>query len=155
MRTDVTDDPKAVAEILDNAPFVTLALCDADGPYSVPVSFGHAEGVLYLHTGHKGRKTLALRQAEAAGTPVSFSAVTALEMKTGELACQWGCKFRSVFAAGSVRFLENTAERMAALGCIMKKYAGADTFPYDEKILAKTLVVAIGMEKATARLKLS
>jgi len=35
----------------------------------------------------------------------------------------------------------------------MKKYAGSDDFPYDDKILAATVVVAIQVERATARLK--
>lgn len=154
MRKDVTEDKAAIADVLSRAQYVTLALHDTEGPHSVPVNFGYAEGVLYLHTGHKGRKTAALRQAEAEAAPVAFSAVVDLEPKTGELACQWGYKFRSVFGAGRVRFLEDPKECLAALGVIMNKYAGADSFPYDERILAKTLVAAIDVTRSTARLKL-
>lgn len=155
MRKDVTDDPQAVADILNRAEFATLALADADGPYSVPVNCAFAEGVLYFHTGRKGRKAEALRQAQAAGSPVAFSAAVDLEKKTGELACQWGYKFRSVLGSGRVRFIEGAAEKIAALNTLMRKYAGGDSFPYDEKILAVTDVVALDVDRATARLKLS
>lgn len=153
MRKDVTDDPKAVADVLNRAPYVSLALADADGLYSVPVNFAFADGVLYLHSAKKGRKIEALRCAARAGTSVAFCAATDLEMKTGEKACQWGYKFRSVLGSGTVRILDDSKEAQAALGVIMKKYAGSDDFPYDGKILAATAVVAIQVKRATARLK--
>ena len=155
MRKDVTDDPQAVADILNRAEYATLALVDDDGPYSVPVNFGFEDGVLYLHSGKKGRKAEALRLAASAGSRVSFSAAVDLEMKTGEQACQWGYKFRSVLGSGHVRLLETPKDQLAALGVIMKKYAGSDSFPYDEKLLGITLVAAIDVDRATARLKLS
>ena len=155
MRKDVTDDPKAVADILDRAEYMNLALTDEAGLYSVPANFAYANGVVYFHSARKGRKFEALRLAEAGGVAVAFSAATDLEMKTGEKACQWGCKFRSVLGAGRVKIVTDPGECRAGLGVIMKKYAGADTFPYDENILAKTAVIALRVESATARLKLS
>lgn len=153
MRKDVTDDPQAIADILECAEYMTLALVDEAGPYSVPVNFACVDGVLYLHSARKGRKFEALRKAEAHGMTVGFSAAADLEMKTGEKACQWGYKFRCVLGSGRVRVLDDPAERRAGLAAIMEKYAGSDDFPYDENILAKTAVVSIRMERATARLK--
>jgi len=153
MRKDVTDDPKAVADVLNRAPYVSLALADADGLYAVPVNFAFAGGVLYLHSARKGRKIEALRRAAEAGTRVAFCAATDLEMKTGEKACQWGYKFRSVLGSGAVRILDDLKEAQAGLGVIMRKYAGSDDFPYDDKTLSATVVVAIQVERATARLK--
>lgn len=155
MRKDVTTDPQAIADILDRAEYASLALVDEEGPYSVPVNFAFANGVLYLHSGKQGRKVEALRRAQAAGAPVAFSAAVDLEMKTGDKACQWGYKFRSVLGSGTVRFLEDPAELLSALGLIMKKYAGGDSFPYDEKSLGHTAVIAIQAAAITARLKQS
>lgn len=153
MRKDVTDDPKAVADVLSRAEYASLALSDADGLYSVPVNFAFEDGVLYLHSARKGRKIECLRRAAEAGTPVAFSAATQLEMKTGEKACQWGYKFHCVLGSGTVTILQDPKDQLAALGVIMKKYAGSDTFPYDEKLLGITAVAAIRVERATARLK--
>ncbi|OGR40224.1 MAG: hypothetical protein A2051_04380 [Desulfovibrionales bacterium GWA2_65_9] len=155
MRKDVTSDQAVVADILERAEYVTLALVDGDGPYSVPVNAAFEDGVLYLHSSKKGRKAEALRQAVASRTRVAFSAAVDLEPKTGELACQWGYTFRSVLGSGLVRVVEKSGDKVAALNTLMRKHAGRDDFPYDEGILDKTLVLAIDVDRATARLKLT
>lgn len=154
MRKDVTSDPVVVAEVLHSAKYASLALADAQGPYCVPVNFAFKDGLLYLHSAKKGRKIEALRQAAQSGAAVAFCAATDLAPKTGEKACQWGYTFRSVLGAGRVRILNDPAQSLAGLGVIMHKYAGSDDFPYDDKILAATLVVVIELDWATARLKL-
>lgn len=155
MRKDVTDDQAVVAEILNRAQYVTLALVDGEGPYSVPVNAAFEDGSLYFHSSRKGRKAEALLAAAAQGTRVAFSAAVDLEPKTGELACQWGFTFRSVLGSGLVRVVELSGDKVAALNTLMRKHAGRDDFPYDEGILDKTLVLAIDVDRATARLKLS
>lgn len=155
MRKDVTDDPAIVAEVLRAAEYLSLAVLDEAGPYSVPVNFACRDGVLFFHSAKKGRKIEALRRAEAAGTSVAFSAATDLGMKTGAKACQWGYTFRSVLGSGTVRELTDPADARAGLGVIMEKYAGSDGFPYDGGILAKTAVLALRIGQATARLKLT
>ena len=148
MRKSVSNDPALVAEILDQAEVLHLALADAAGPYCVAVNFAREGRTLYLHTGLKGRKAAAL----AAGGLLAFAAETGLEKKQGEKACQWGYRFRSVQGRGTPRFLEG-ADKRRALGLIMRKYAGSDDFPYDENILEQTGVAAIAVEAATARVK--
>ncbi len=148
MRKSVSSDPALVAEILDKAQVLHLALADADGPYCVAVNFAREERTLYLHTGLKGRKAAVL----ASGAPLAFAAEIELEAKRGEKACQWGYRFRSVQGRGLPRFLEG-AEKRRVLGLIMRKYAGSDDFPYDEKMLEQTGVAAIAIEAATARVK--
>lgn len=155
MRKDVTEDPQAVADVLSRCEFLTLALVDDQGPYSVPVSCGFQAGVLYFHSSKKGRKMDALRRAMASGARVAFSAAVDLEMKTGDMACQYGYTFRGVLGSGRARLVEGRDEKIAALNTLMRKYGGRDTFPYDEKILGVTEVVAIDVDRATARLKLS
>lgn len=148
MRKSVSNDPALVAEILDRAEVLHLALADADGPYCVAVNFAREGQTLYLHTGLKGRKAAAL----ATGAPLAFAAETGLEKKQGEKACQWGYRFRSVQGRGTPRFLDGDEKRQG-LGLIMRKYAGSDDFPYDEKILEQTGVAAIAVSAATARVK--
>ncbi len=155
MRKDVTEDKSVVAEILNRAEYVTLALVDDEGPYSVPVNAAFEDGVLYFHSSLRGRKAEALRLAVDRGVPVAFSAAVDLAQKTGELACQWGYMFRSVLGSGTVRLIEQSGDKVAGLNALMRKYAGRDGYPYDEGILDKTLVVALDVDRATARLKLT
>jgi nitroimidazol reductase NimA-like FMN-containing flavoprotein (pyridoxamine 5'-phosphate oxidase superfamily) len=155
MRKDVTEDPKAVADVLSRCEYISLALVDEEGAYSVPVSCGFEAGVLYFHSSKKGRKMDALRRHMALGARVAFSAAVDLEMKTGQMACDYGYKFRGVLGSGLARIVEGAEEKKAALNTLMRKYGGRDTFPYDDKILGVTEVVAIDVDRATARLKLS
>ncbi|MBU1229650.1 MAG: pyridoxamine 5'-phosphate oxidase family protein [Proteobacteria bacterium] len=155
MRKDVTSDQAVVADILGRAEYVTLALSDGEGPYSVPVNAAYADGVLFLHSSRKGRKAEALLKAVSQGTRVAFSAAVDLEKKTGAEACQWGYMFRSVLGSGLARAIEPRADKVAALNTLMRKYAGRDDLPYDEAVLDRTLVVAIQVDRATARLKLT
>lgn len=163
MRKDVTEDRAVVAEILQKAEYVTLALVDDGGPYSVPVSHAFEGGVLYFHSSKTGRKAEALRMAvgqdgqggHGQGGRVAFSAAIELKPKTGPLACDWGCTFRSVLGSGVPRFIQDEGEKKAALNALMRKYAGRDDLPYDDGVLARTAVIAVDVDRATARLKLT
>ncbi|MES9997657.1 pyridoxamine 5'-phosphate oxidase family protein [Desulfovibrio aminophilus] len=149
MRKSVQHDPALVADILDRAAVLHLALVDGDGPYCVTVNFALEGRTIYFHSGKEGRKA----QALGTGAPVAFAAEVDMEIKRGERACQWGWRFRGVHGRGLPRFVGEPGEKRRGLGLIMRKYAGSDDFPYDEKILAQTAVVAIDIEEATARLK--
>ncbi|MCM0756863.1 pyridoxamine 5'-phosphate oxidase family protein [Desulfovibrio aminophilus] len=149
MRTSVRRDPALVTDILDRAEVLHLALVDEDGPYCVAVNFALEGRTIFFHSGKEGRKARAL----GTGAPVAFAAEVDLEIKRGERACQWGWRFRSVQGRGTPRLVEEPGEKRRGLGLIMRKYAGSDDFPYDEKILAQTAVVAVDIEDATARLK--
>jgi len=147
MRKSVNSDPELIKDILDKAEFITLAMCDGEGPYSVPVNFAEEDGVIYMHTGKKGRKFAHLE----AGAAVSFSAVVDLQPKTGADACAYGYKFRSVIGEGTPRRLEGD-EAVKGLDVITMKYAGK-LLPYNEKVLAVTAVYSIDVDSATARIK--
>ena len=147
MRKSVTSDPEVIKAILDKADYLTLAMVDEEGPYSVPVNFAEKDGVLYLHSGKKGRKL----QGLLTGSPLAFSAVVDVEPKTGDNACSYGYKFRSVFGEGTPRLLEGD-EALECLDTITLKYAG-ELLPYKEKALAVTASFAIDVMSATARIK--
>jgi nitroimidazol reductase NimA-like FMN-containing flavoprotein (pyridoxamine 5'-phosphate oxidase superfamily) len=147
MRKDVTTDPAVIEDILARADALWLALVDADGPCSVPVNFAAADGCIYLHSGKRGRKAAALD----AGSPLAFSAAVDLIPKTGDTACKYGYKFRSVMGTGTPRRLEGDAMR-AALDAITLKYAG-ELLPYEDKPLHATAAYAIDIASITARIK--
>lgn len=147
MPKNVFSDPELIRDILDKAEYLTLGLTDDEGPYSVPVNFGEKDGVIYIHSGKKGRKYEAL----VAGKTVAFSAVADLEAKKGKTICEYGYKFRSVFGEGSSRLLEGDEAR-EGLDIIVEKYAG-ETMPYSEKAYAATAVFAIDVVYSTARTK--
>ncbi len=148
MRKDVTEDMAQVGKILDKAEVLHLGLADGQGPYVVPVNFAHANGKIYFHSSYKGRKADALRL----GGDIGFCAEADLEIKTGEKACKWGYRFKSVIGVGQARFLEDHGDKIPALELLMAKYADGQ-YPFDQKVVDKTAVVVIEIKTATARIK--
>ena len=147
MRKDCTNDPAVIKDILDQADILWLALSDEHGPHSVPVNFAYVDGIVYVHSNHKGRKAACLKS----GAPLAFSAAVDVTRKRGENACQFGFRFRSVMGRGTPLELTGEAHRRG-LDAITLKYAGA-LLPYNEAVMPKTAVFAITPADTTARNK--
>lgn len=148
MKKGVSFDVQACREVMDRAEVLHLALQTEDGPYSVPVNFALEGEVIYIHSSYRGTKADALRNAPGC----HFSAVSETELRPSDRACSFGYSFRSVMGRGTARFVEG-ADKLTGLNAIMRKYAGSDEFPYDEKALEKTAVIAIDVTQMTARSK--
>ena len=70
----------------------------------------------------------------------------------GDTPCSDGFAFSSVVVEGTARLLEELPERLAALRAIVAKYdmIMADR-PFDERVLAKTLVYEVTIETLSYR----
>jgi len=148
MRKGVTDDPQVVSDILAGADVLWLALADENGPHCVPVNFAEKDGVIYIHSGRKGRKAACLNS----GNRVAFSAAVDIEKrKGGDNACDQGYRFRSVMGGGTPRELTGD-DKMRGLDLIAFKHLGRQ-LPYKDTALPVTAVYAIGIDQATARIK--
>ena len=125
-----------------------LALTDDDGPHCVPVNFAEENGIIYIHSGRKGRKAACLNS----GNRVAFSAAIDIKMKKrGENACDQSYRFKSVMGSGTPRELEGD-DKMHGLDLITIKLMGRQ-LPYNNKMLPATAVYAIDIDTATARIK--
>jgi len=148
MRKGVTDNPEVINDVLDKAEVLWLALVDDEGPHSVPVNFAYKNGIIYIHSGKKGRKADAFN----AGSPVAFSAAIDMQMRLGgDTACDQGYYFRSVMGRGTPRLTEGD-EKMLGLDAISFKHIGKQ-LPYVEKMLPITIVYAIDIETIKGRIK--
>lgn len=147
MRKDVIREESVIHRILDAADLLHLAICDAEGPFCVPVNFARSEGTLYVHSAMRGRKAAALEN----GT-VGFSAVTSTEIKQAEQACKWGYHFESVRGTAHSHLVTDEQERNDAVDAIVRHYAG-ESLPLDAAVMRKTAVFALVMGEVTARIK--
>jgi uncharacterized protein len=142
------DEHSAAAGLLRRALFASFAMIDGDRPYVVVLNFAYEaspapHGRLVFHTG-PGRKSAAL----AANPRVCVTASAGERFHQGDAPCSDGYAFSSVVAEGTARLLEDRGERLDALRAIMVKYdrALADR-PFDERVLAKTLVYEVRIEE--------
>ena len=71
---------------------------------------------------------------------------------TGEedKACTYSCDFQSVTGAGTVRFVEDPREKMAALAAIMTHQAGRD-FTFTEAMTQGVTILALEAAYYTAK----
>lgn len=150
-------------DILRHAPLGYLAVAGSS-PYVVPINFVYVEeddielsggmssgewGTILFHTG-PGRKTRAL----ADDPHVCLAVLAEAAFERGDLPCDDGYAYRSVLAEGVATLLTDDTERRRALRTIVNKYdpEAADK-PFDEEVLAYTLVYAISVEAVSFKQK--
>lgn len=113
--------------ILRNATSGVLALCGDDmQPYGVPLSHVYNNGKLYFHSALTGQKIDLLHENKNA----SFTVIAQDEIHPET----YTTYFRSVIAFGSIRVIEDEAEKMQALELL-----GRRCNPHDTEGLAKEI----------------
>lgn len=132
-------DPAWCRAVLDDAPYLVLALNDGGTPYAVPLCVALAGGAIYLHMAAAGRKLDLLRADPRAG----FVAVADATVVPGETACATGMRASSVAGTGRCAVVADPAERRSALDAFARKYAGAVPDAYPDAALAATVVVRL------------
>lgn len=118
---------EASVEILRNATAGVLALCGKDmEPYGVPLSHVYADGKLYFHSALKVLKLDLLAQNNKA----CFTVIAQDEIHPET----YTTYFKSVIAFGTVRIIEDDAEKLRALQLL-----GHRCNPDDEEGLTKEI----------------
>ena len=112
-----------IIEFLENLEYGTLALCNDNHPYSLPINFVTLNGCIYFHGSKKGRKVKAIK----ANANASFSAVKAysiiasyMSSKDG-LACPATQFFKSCIIDGKIEITQESQEKIDALNALMAK----------------------------------
>jgi len=113
-RADKQMTAEAGRAVLAEGMVCRLAMCDAAGPYVVPLNYGYAEGRLYFHSAPEGRKIEILRHYPQ----VCFEVTVAIRPIPGDGMCRWSMGFRSVVGTGTVAFLETADDKRTALAAI-------------------------------------
>lgn len=144
-------DLGAIQKIVQSCKICRLAMEDEEGLYIVPMSPGARwEGehlTLYFHSAGEGRKIAALRKNPRCAFEMDCGwRLTGEEGK----ACTYSCDFQSVTGTGTVRFVEEPQEKMAALAAIMTHQSGKE-FTFTEKMVQGVAVLALEAERYTAK----
>ena len=154
-RTDrAVTDLDEVYGILGRGEVGHLGLVDADGPYVVPVSYAHkvVDGrvTVYVHGSGEGRRTAAIAVDPRVCFEVAIRHQTILHERLDKLSVSYS----SVIGQGVQRVVTDPDERVEALSLIVEKYApgrGAEVAGAD---LPPVTVVALDLDKVTAKKRL-
>lgn len=121
MRKESREMPADFAlDVLKKAPFVTLAMVDADGfPYSIPVSVASTrDNIFYFHGAMQGKKIDCIRH----NSNVMLSAVTRSTPTVGPKDDSFTLQFASATARGKAELVTDETEKIEAMRAICQRY---------------------------------
>lgn len=134
-------DTEQIFEILNICEQCSVAFFDGEFPYIVPLSFGAAllDGkiTLYFHCAKEGRKMELLKKNNA----VAFEASRTGNLVTGDTACAYSMKYKSVCGNGYIEIVHG-AEKLQALKTIMKHYTNKEP-EFDMKAVESVCVLKL------------
>lgn len=142
-------DLRVIEAIIARASILHLAMADMDTPYVVPVNFGYAHGVFYVHGAGEGRKMEILGR----NNRVCIALHTRAELKPAKAPCAFGMIYESVVGFGRAESVVNPAEKIDGLRSIFCQ-AGVDFAEpanFCAEHLAKTLVLRITPQTLTGK----
>ena len=144
---EITDRVELEA-VLGKAAVVQLAMADGGRPYVVPLNFGFADGILYLHCAKEGRKIDILRR----NPQVCFNLFcdAAVIPAPPSTACRFTNRYRSITGEGRAEFIEGDDAKRKALDIILAHYAQGP-FTYDPAVLDRTCVFRVVVESMTGK----
>ncbi len=140
-------DPRILEEILNNSQICRLGFAIDNIPHIVPVNFGYKNNTLFIHSATAGNKIDMIGQNDY----VCFEMELYNEVIKATKACSWTTKYRSIIGWGKISIVKDKERKIAGLDVIMSKYGGGDYNEYDEKVLEKTVVLEIAIDKLTGK----
>lgn len=143
-------DRAQLEDILIKADVCHLALNTGGAPYVVPLNFGYEWGdslKLFFHCAAEGRKLDLIRTDPRAGFEIDI----AHELVTGDVACDWGMKYRSLVGTGVITELADPDEKKAALDRIMAQYGYRDQSSYSDAMLSAVRVLCLAVSDVSGK----
>jgi nitroimidazol reductase NimA-like FMN-containing flavoprotein (pyridoxamine 5'-phosphate oxidase superfamily) len=115
-----------------------------------PLNFAYHEGRIYFHCAREGEKLDDIRRDDRVCFEVDLP--VAYVRGTGENPCRAEYLYRSVIVRGRAMVVEDRAERLLGLDCLMAKYQPEGGYgPYPEDKLALTCIVRIDVEDISGK----
>ena len=153
-------DKTIIYNILDQAEYGTLALCEENKPYAVPLNFVRIEDDIYFHGALKNKKMKMLEQ----NPYVSFSVVENYALidsdfsSTEGLACPATQFYKSVSIDGVAVVEKNRERKTEVFEIFMQKHqpkGGYKSFKHSDydKALKATALVKIDVKNLSCKFK--
>jgi nitroimidazol reductase NimA-like FMN-containing flavoprotein (pyridoxamine 5'-phosphate oxidase superfamily) len=144
-------DPPTIEAILDEALICHVGAVVDGAPVVLPTVHARRERTLYLH----GAPANALLRA-GDGAEVCVTATLVDGLVLARSAFHHSINYRSVVVRGPARAVTDPAEKADALGAVVEHVArgrSAETRPPSDEELRATLVVAVGLDEASAKVR--
>ena len=137
-------DIKIIDKMLQRAEYGTLALCQDNKPYAVPLNFVKVGDAIYFHGAQKGKKIKILKENSYASFSVveNFSLIPSYFSTDDGLACPATQFFKSIIIDGRVEFVKEHTEKAEALEALMQKLQSEGNYkPLSDDVYKKVLSI--------------
>jgi nitroimidazol reductase NimA-like FMN-containing flavoprotein (pyridoxamine 5'-phosphate oxidase superfamily) len=144
-----------VHQILDEALVCHLGYLTAGGPVVLPTTHARLGETLYLHGSTGGGPMLAAKSAPS-GLPVCVTVTLVDGLVLARAAMHHSVNFRSVVVLGDARVVEDPAEKLRALRCLLdhiRPGRADDCRTPNARELAATGVLAVDLVEVSAKLR--
>ena len=148
-------DRKAVHAILDEALLCHLGYLGAGGPVVLPTTHARLGDTLYLHGSTGGGPMLAAKAAPS-GLPVCVTVTLVDGLVLARAAMHHSVNFRSVVVLGAARVVDDPAEKLRALSCLLdhiRPGRAADCRIPNARELAATGVLSVDLVEVSAKVR--
>jgi len=146
-------DRETVHRILDEALICHLGYVNAGSPVVLPTTHARLDETLYLH-GSTG--SAAMIAAKTGSLPVCVTATLVDGLVLARSALHHSLVYRSVVVVGEARTVEDPAEKLRALHCLLNHIAtgrAADCRTPNARELAATAVLALDLVEVSAKVR--
>jgi len=148
-------DRETVHRILDEALICHLGYISAGRPVVLPTTHARLGETLYLHGSTGSGPMLAAKEAPS-GLPVCVTATLVDALVLARSALHHSLAYRSVVVIGDARPVEDPAEKLRALHCLLDHIASgraADCRTPNARELAMTAVLALDLVEVSAKVR--
>jgi nitroimidazol reductase NimA-like FMN-containing flavoprotein (pyridoxamine 5'-phosphate oxidase superfamily) len=134
-------------EILKATLICRVAMMDGERPYILPFNYGYSEGCLYIHSAPEGKKIELLMQ----NPEVCFEVEDRMEITTGEKACDWSTRYRSVVGYGSVEILSDDAGKQHGLEVIMAQHGAPELIQFNPGNMKRMVILKLTIRSMSGK----
>jgi uncharacterized protein len=148
-------DRESVHRILDEALICHLGYISAGRPVVLPTTHARLGETLYLH-GSTGSGPMLAAKAAPSGLPVCVTATLVDGLVLARAALHHSLLYRSVVVVGDAHPIEDPAEKLRALHCLLDHIApgrAADCRTPNPRELAATALLAIDLVEVSAKVR--
>lgn len=148
-------DRDTVHAILDEALICHLGYVGAGGPVVLPTTHARLGETLYLH-GSTGSGPMLAAKATPEGLPVCVTVTLVDGLVLARAAMHHSVNFRSVVVHGAARVVDDPAEKLRALRCLLdhiRPGRADDCRTPNARELAATGVLALDLVEVSAKLR--
>ncbi len=129
--TDIVE----IYKVIDESICCRIGFYDGNQIYIVPMNFGYCTidniTTLYFHSAKEGRKISLIEKNKKVG----FEIDTDYKLNTGEIACLYSARFKSIIGSGDILFVDDEKEKEFALQQIMYHNTKKYDWSFSEKML--------------------